>query len=109
MSERKVGTVFIARPERGFYLVRVGPPSSLEKYFLHTKFIRSGTATPVVGQTVEFEVGPVRRPGELPQCFHADVILDDVAGTAAALAELRIPNEPNDAASADGTKSGGVR
>jgi hypothetical protein len=80
MSERKVGTVFIARPERGFYLVRVGPPSSLEKYFLHTKFIRSGTATPAVGMSVEFEPGPIRREGELPQAFHADVTLDAIPG-----------------------------
>jgi hypothetical protein len=75
--DRKMGVVLIAS-KRGFSILRVGPESSLERYFLHVSKIRSGTATPAVGMTVIFDVGdkPVQE-GQLPQAIRADVIVPE--------------------------------
>jgi hypothetical protein len=75
--DRKIGVVQIAS-KRGFSILRVGPESSLERYFLHVSKIRSGTATPAVGMTVIFDVSdkPVQE-GQLPQAVRADVILPE--------------------------------
>jgi cold shock CspA family protein len=75
--ERKIGVVQVWS-KRGFAILRVGPESSLERYFLHVSKIRSGTATPLPGMKVEFEVSdrPVTE-GQLPMAIRADVILTD--------------------------------
>jgi cold shock CspA family protein len=74
--ERKVGTLR-SWNERGFGIIRVGPPSSLERYFLHVNQIRSGTATPAAGSIVHFDVSdkPIRKEGDLPQAIRADIIV----------------------------------
>ena len=74
--DRKIGVVLIAS-NRGFCILRVGPESSLERYYLHVSKIRSGTATPSVGMEVIFDVSdkPVK-DGQLPQALRADVIVD---------------------------------
>jgi cold shock CspA family protein len=76
--DRKTGVVQVAS-KRGFCIVRVGPESSLERYFLHVSKIRSGTATPAAGMTVVFDVSdkPVQE-GQLPQAIRADVIVPEV-------------------------------
>lgn len=75
--ERKTGVVQVWS-KRGFAILRVGPESSLERYFLHVSKIRSGTATPALGMIVEFEVSdkPVQE-GQLPMAIRADVILPE--------------------------------
>jgi cold shock CspA family protein len=85
MSERKKGVLRSWKVDRGFGIVRVGPESSLERYFLHISNIRSGTATPAVGSHVAFEVGDTqaKREGDLPQAIKADIILPEVLATPA--------------------------
>jgi hypothetical protein len=74
--ERKVGVVQVSS-KRGFCILRVGPESSLERYYLHVSKIRSGTATPVAGQTVYFDVNDSQiREGQLPVALRADVIVE---------------------------------
>jgi hypothetical protein len=75
--DRKIGVVQIAS-KRGFSILRVGPESSLERYFLHVSKIRSGTATPSVGMEVVFDVSdkPIRE-GDLPMAIRADVLLPE--------------------------------
>ena len=74
--ERKSGIIRSWHEKRGFGIVRVGPPSSLEKYFLHVSSIRTGTATPETGWAVEFEIGSKPVPaGQLPQAICADIIV----------------------------------
>jgi hypothetical protein len=75
--DRKIGVVQISS-QRGFSILRVGPESSLERYYLHVSKIRSGTALPLKGMTVIFDVldKPVKE-GQLPQAIRADVILPD--------------------------------
>jgi hypothetical protein len=53
----------------------------LDRYFLHTRFIRSGTASPKVGQRVRFEVRPEipRKEGQFPSAFRADIIVIPVS------------------------------
>jgi cold shock CspA family protein len=74
--ERKSGIIRSWHQKRGFGIVRVGPESSLEKYFLHVSNIRTGTATPEIGWAVEFEVGTKPVPeGQLPQAIRADILI----------------------------------
>ena len=72
---RKTGVLRSWHPQRAFGIIKVGPESSLERYFLHFRAIRSGTATPVPGMSVEFEPGPTRKEGDLPQALRADIII----------------------------------
>lgn len=73
---RKTGIIRSWNDKRGFGVIRVGDASSLEKYFLHISGIRSGTATPTAGMSVEFEVRPIAvREDQLPQAYRADIIL----------------------------------
>jgi cold shock CspA family protein len=72
---RKTGILRSWHPQRAFGIIRVGPESSLERYFLHFRAIRSGTATPSVGMAVEFEPGPIRNEGDLPPALRADIIM----------------------------------
>jgi hypothetical protein len=71
--ERKIGTVVHGVPEKGWWLVRVGPPQSLEVYFLHRKFIRVGNIIEI-GMAVEFEPAPPRNPGERPEAHDAKLL-----------------------------------
>jgi hypothetical protein len=74
--DRKIGVVSVVT-RRGFSILRVGPESSLERYFLHISKIRSGTATPAIGMTVVFDVSDKPVPeGQLPQAIRADIIVD---------------------------------
>ena len=75
--DRKFG-VINSFNSRGFGVIRVGPQSSLERYYLHVSKIRSGTATPTTGMEVFFDVSdePVLE-GRLPQALRADVIVPD--------------------------------
>jgi cold shock CspA family protein len=83
MSDRKHAVVRSWHAEKGFGILRNGPASSLDQYFLHVSCIRFGTATPEVGMEVFFEVDeskPVPE-GKLPRAIRADVIVsDDKAG-----------------------------
>jgi cold shock CspA family protein len=75
MSQKnKVGVVVSWNAQRAFGLIRVGDPSSLERYFLHVSKIRSGTATPKPGMRVSFEVSPKPvKEGQLLQAMNADI------------------------------------
>jgi cold shock CspA family protein len=76
--ERKSGIIRSWQEKRGFGIIRVGPPSSLEKYFLHVSNIRTGTATPEIGWAVEFEMGSKPVPdGQLPQAVRADIVVPE--------------------------------
>jgi cold shock CspA family protein len=82
--EKKIGVLRSWNEERGFGIIRVGPPSSLEKYFLHVSQIRTGTATPSAGMTVHFDVSDKAvEPGRLRQAIDADI---DVASVPSGLA-----------------------
>jgi cold shock CspA family protein len=72
---RKTGILRSWHPQRAFGIIKVGPESSLERYFLHVNAIRTGTATPSVGMSVEFEPGPIRKEGDLPPALKADIIM----------------------------------
>jgi cold shock CspA family protein len=74
IHQKKAGVIRSWNEPRGFGIVRVGPASSLEKYFLHVSQIRSGTASPLPGMAVSFIVGtgPVK-PGQLQQALDADI------------------------------------
>lgn len=71
--ERKTGEVVFAKPEGGWFLVRVGSVNSLEIYFLHQKFIKKGTECGV-GYIVEFDAGPAKLDGQRPTALNAVVI-----------------------------------
>jgi|HubBroStandDraft_2_1064218.scaffolds.fasta_scaffold918331_2 cold shock CspA family protein len=78
-SERKTGSVYFWKEGRGFGFVRVGDRGSLEKYFLMSKDIRSGTAEPEIGMTLTFEIGEAaRKEGELPRAVRADVVMESI-------------------------------
>jgi cold shock CspA family protein len=81
LNQRKQGVVVKFSPERGIGIIQVGGPDSLERYFLHTKFIRSGTARPKVGQPATFEVSPEppRAEGYSPAAIRVDIIIDSPA------------------------------
>jgi hypothetical protein len=74
---RKSGVIRSWRQERGFGVIRVGSPSSLEKYYLHVSKIRSGTAEPAVGMEVYFDVADALVPDGLPQAIRADIIVQE--------------------------------
>jgi len=77
--QKKAGVIRSWNEARGFGIIRVGPPSSLEKYFLHVSQIRTGTASPLAGMAVTFVVGsgPVK-PGQLPQALDADIDIGSI-------------------------------
>jgi len=73
-QNKKVGVLRSWNEARGFGIIKVGPASSLERYFLHVSKIISGTATPEPGMRVSFEVSP--KPvseGQLLQAMNADI------------------------------------
>jgi cold shock CspA family protein len=73
---RKSGVIRSWHEQRGFGIVRVGPATSLERYFLHVTAIQSGTATPEVGMVVEFDVSDKpAKEGQLRQAVRADIAL----------------------------------
>ena len=74
-TQKKSGVLRSWNENRGFGIIRVGPPSSLERYFLHVSQIVSGTATPAVGSDVYFEISdkPIKK-GDLPQAISADIV-----------------------------------
>jgi len=76
---RKTGIIRSWHEQRGFGVVRVGPPTSLEKYFLHCSDIRKGIATPLVGMILTFEISdkPVEE-GRLPRAIRADIDLESI-------------------------------
>ena len=77
-QERKQGTIVLFKQDKGFGVIRVGGPESLERFFLHTKYIRSGTAIPKPGQTVFFDISPERprKEGQLPLAIRVDVVVE---------------------------------
>lgn len=77
-QQRKQGVVVLWSKSKGFGILQCGGDSSLERYFAHTKFIRSGVAHPTPGQKATFEVSdePIRREGDLPCAIRIDVIVD---------------------------------
>jgi cold shock CspA family protein len=79
MNERKRGLLRSWNDAKGYGVIRVGPPSSLEKYWLHVSNIQSGTGAPTVGMEVEFEVGekPVNKVVTLMPAIKADIILPE--------------------------------
>jgi cold shock CspA family protein len=73
-DERKYGVIRSWNLDRGFGIVRVGPASSLERYFLHVSEIRTGTAEPTPGMTVEFYASPEPvKQGNLPKAIDANI------------------------------------
>jgi hypothetical protein len=81
MSNRLQGVVNSWHEEKCWGTIRVGSKSSLERYWLHQKFIRSGTATPAPGMECFFEVdeSTVGIEGKLPKAIRVDIIVPDVA------------------------------
>ena len=79
MGDKKEGVVVVWTNNWG--VVQCGGVESLDRYFLHTRFIRSGTAKPKVGQTVVFEVSPAppKKDHLYPAAIRADVIVEPVA------------------------------
>ena len=77
-QKRKQGLVVRFNRDKGIGVIQVGGVESVERYFLHTKFIRSGTALPKPGQTAFFEVSPepVRGDGYLPLAIKVDIITE---------------------------------
>jgi hypothetical protein len=76
---KKRGVLRSWHEDRGFGIVRVGPPSSLEKYFLHVSKIISGTASPIVGMEILFLVSP--KPaieGQLRAAIEAEVVVQSI-------------------------------
>jgi cold shock CspA family protein len=73
--QRKIGVIRSWHETRGFGIIRVGDRSSLERYWLHVSRIRSGTATPVPGMTVEFDVSTTapKKDGDLWAAINADI------------------------------------
>ena len=77
-QNKKVGVLRSWNEARGFGIIKVGPASSLERYFLHVSKIVSGTASPAPGMTVHFKVSETPpKEGQLQQAIDADVILDN--------------------------------
>ena len=78
-KERKTGIIRSWHEQRGFGVIRCGPPTSLEKYFLHVSGIRTGVATPSVGMVLTFEVAdtPVEE-GKLPRAIRADIEIESI-------------------------------
>jgi cold shock CspA family protein len=73
-QSRKTGVIRSWTEARGFGIVRVGGPESLERYFLHVSNIRSGTAIPKPGMGVEFELSDKpAEEGKLRQAIRADI------------------------------------
>jgi hypothetical protein len=70
---RKIGVVVFGKPDFGWWFVRVGPPSSLEVYFLHQRFIRKGSRCEL-GSQVEFEPGEPFKPGLKPTAQNAEIL-----------------------------------
>lgn len=82
--EKKRGVLRSWHEDRGFGIIRVGPPSSLEKYFLHVSRIVSGTASPTAGMEVLFLVSQkTPTQGQLRAAEEADIIVNGVDGGAA--------------------------
>ncbi len=79
MCDKKEGVVVVWTKNWG--VIQCGGVESLDRYFLHTRFIRSGTARPKVGQTVLFDVSPEtpRKDHLYPAAIRADVIVEPVA------------------------------
>jgi hypothetical protein len=76
---KKRGVLRSWHEDRGFGVVRVGPPSSLEKYFLHVSKIISGTGSPTAGMEVLFLVSPTpATEGKLRAAVEAEIILQSV-------------------------------
>jgi cold shock CspA family protein len=82
--DKKVGVIRSWHENRGFGIVRIGGPESLEKYFLHVSQIRSGTAMPETGMTVRFNISskPVK-DGQLPQAIDADIEVPSIQPSSA--------------------------
>jgi cold shock CspA family protein len=73
-QKEKIGIIRSWTESRGFGIIRIGGPESLEKYFLHISQIRSGTGLPKPGMIVRFEIGdlPVKE-GQLPPAVRAHI------------------------------------
>ena len=73
--QRKIGVIRSWHEARGFGVIRVGNQSSLERYWLHVSKIRSGTACPVAGMEVEFDISPTppKKDGDLSAAINADI------------------------------------
>ncbi|MGC1415558.1 MAG: hypothetical protein WA817_09770 [Candidatus Acidiferrum sp.] len=77
-TQRKRGIVTRFSPKHRIGVIQVGGPESLERYFLHEKFIRSGTARPQVGQEAIFDVSPepVKGEGYFPAAIRVDILVE---------------------------------
>jgi hypothetical protein len=74
---KKRGVLRSWHEDRGFGVVRVGPPSSLEKYFLHVSKIISGTGSPTAGMEVLFLVSSApATEGKLRAAIDAEIIVE---------------------------------
>jgi hypothetical protein len=76
---------------KGWGVIRVGPASSLERYFFHVSAIRSGTATPSVGMEAYFDTDDAAavREGQLPKASRVDIIVPDEPSAALNLVEIK--------------------
>jgi hypothetical protein len=70
---RKQGVVVHTKPEKGYSLVRVGPVSSLEVYFLPHRLIHS-TEIIGVGTLIEFESRPGEKEGQRPVAWKPEIV-----------------------------------
>ena len=73
-QQKKRGVLRSWNAKRGFGIIRVGDEPSLERYFLHFSRIISGTAAPVTGMTVFFNVSSKTvAEGQLPMASEVDI------------------------------------
>ena len=86
MFNRKQGVVRSWNEQKGWGVIRVGPVSSLERYFFHVSAIRSGTATPSIGMEAYFDTDDAAdvREGQLPKAIRVDIIVPDESEKAGA-------------------------
>jgi cold shock CspA family protein len=84
MFNRKQGVVRSWNEQKGWGVIRVGPASSLDRYFFHVSAIRSGTATPSTGMEAYFDAddAAVVPEGQLPKAIRVDIIVPDEADKA---------------------------
>jgi hypothetical protein len=75
--ERKIGKVYSANP-KGWFFIYVTPQ---ERYFLHISELKLDRML-LIGETVNFEVAPPRKPGQMPCAVDARPIVTDEVGGA---------------------------
>ena len=91
---KKTGVIRSWNSVKGFGIIQVGGPASLERYFLHVATIKTGTALPLPGMEVHFDVSTQAvLEDQLPKAINADVIVPTDTTKAADLLASGLPSE----------------